>query len=70
MEPHTHQTLMELREFLKRYQIFVYTGSQLDDLALMELELDDLYESGQLEAKDFQRYKLALRTAYRAAGGS
>jgi len=69
MELNTHKMLMEIRELLKNYSILIYTGSPLDDIVLMELELEDLHESGQVETQDFLKMKMALRQAYREAGG-
>ncbi|ASS76317.1 hypothetical protein CIG75_16095 [Tumebacillus algifaecis] len=64
MELNTHQELMKVREFLKQYAIIVYTGSPLDDIVLMDLELEDLYEDKHLEASEYTKFKLALRRAY------
>ncbi|MFD2171715.1 YqgQ family protein [Tumebacillus lipolyticus] len=69
MNLNTHQELMKVREYLKRFAIIVYTGSPLDDIVMMDLELDDLYEGKHLESAEFQKYKLALRRAYLEAGG-
>lgn len=37
-------SLVYVNNILKRFGIIVYTGSRLDDIALMELEIKDLYE--------------------------
>ena len=37
-------TMHYVHTLLKRFNIFVYTGNLLDDLAIMELELEDLFE--------------------------
>jgi uncharacterized protein YqgQ len=64
MNLETHREVMKVREFLKQYAIIVYTGSPIDDLVMMELELDDLFEGKHLEAREYQKFKLALRRAY------
>ena len=69
MELTTHEGLMKVRELLKRFNILIYTGSQLDDIVMMEIELDDLYEAKQVDEKEFVSLKMVLRRAYREAGG-
>ncbi|KEO83635.1 hypothetical protein EL26_09500 [Tumebacillus flagellatus] len=60
---------MKVRELLKRFNILVYTGNPLDDIVMMDLELDDLFESKTVEDDEFRLAKLALRRAYRELGG-
>jgi uncharacterized protein YqgQ len=69
VHPQTHLGVMKVRELLKQFGIIVYTGSILDDLVMMDLELDDLYEEKHVEAEEFRELKMALRRAYREAGG-
>jgi uncharacterized protein YqgQ len=69
MDLHLHQSLMKIRELLKQWSIFVYTGSALDDVVLMEIELDDLYLEKHVEEKEYLEMKMALRRAYRELGG-
>ncbi|MGZ4032504.1 MAG: YqgQ family protein [Tumebacillaceae bacterium] len=59
--------LQKVRELLKRYQIVIYTGGLLDDLVLMDVEVDGLYEEHQIEAPEYQEMKLILRRAIREA---
>ncbi|MBL0386620.1 DUF910 family protein [Tumebacillus sp. ITR2] len=61
---------MYVRTVLKRFNILIYTGNQLDDIVLMDLELDDLFESKTVEDDEFRNSKLALRRAYRELGGN
>ena len=69
MNHETHLGLMKVRELLKRFSVFIYTGSQLDDIVLMELELDDLLAEKLIEADEFREMKLHLRRASREVGG-
>jgi uncharacterized protein YqgQ len=59
--------IQKVRELLKRYQIIIYTGSLLVDVALMDVEVDGLYEEHQIEAPEYQEMKLILRRATREA---
>jgi uncharacterized protein YqgQ len=54
-------SLIEVRKLLKRYQIYVYTGSAKDDAVLMEMELEDLYEMKLIEQDEYLKARLLLR---------
>ena len=69
MDMHMHESLMKIRALLKEFNIIVYTGSPLDDIALMELELEDLYLEKHIDDKDYLQMKMTLRRAYKEAGG-
>lgn len=56
-------SLIEVRQLLKRFQIFVYTGNAKDDAALMELEVEDLYEAKLIEQDEYLRARLLLKQA-------
>ncbi|PWK10256.1 YqgQ family protein [Tumebacillus permanentifrigoris] len=60
-----HRGVMRVREVLKRFNTLVYTGDPLDDIVLMDLELDDLYENKTVDDEEFRDLKIALRRAYR-----
>ncbi|ARU61734.1 hypothetical protein CBW65_12390 [Tumebacillus avium] len=64
MDLNTHREVLKVREFLKQFAVIVYTGSQIDDIVLMDLELDDLYEDKHLDTEEYTKFKLALRRAY------
>jgi len=53
--------MLDIRNLLKRYGIFIYTGSKVGDVDLMEAEVRDLYRSNILSATDFQQAILILR---------
>lgn len=64
-----HEGILKVREVLKRFNIVVYTGHSLDDVVMMDLELDDLFESKTVDDEEFGICKFALRRAYRELGG-
>ncbi|TCS82443.1 YqgQ family protein [Tepidibacillus fermentans] len=57
--------VMFVRDLLKQFGTFIYTGNQLDDLVLMELELQDLYEYKMVSDEDYMKTKLILSKAKR-----
>lgn len=54
-------SLYEVRELLKRFGIFVYTGNEPDDAALMESELEDLYEMKLIEDEEYMRARMIIK---------
>lgn len=50
-------------QILKRFGTFIYTGNRLDDIAIMETELEDLYEWKLISEEDFIKSKLILKRA-------
>jgi len=55
------KTVFDVRQILKRFGTFIYTGDRLGDLELMELEIDELYHAGFLPIKEYQLSKLILK---------
>lgn len=55
------KSLYEVRQLLKRFQIFVYTGNELDDAVLMEAELEDLYEMKLIEEEEYLKARLMIK---------
>lgn len=55
------KTMYDVRSLLKKYGIFVYTGSRQGDIDLMENEVRDLYNSKLIQITDFQVAMLLLR---------
>ncbi len=55
------KTFYDVQQLLKRYGIFIYTGSRLSDLEMMETELRELYSSQLLDSKEFQVAMLLIR---------
>lgn len=55
------KTILDIRDLLKRYGAFIYTGDRLGDLMMMEDEIRELYKSQMLDAKEFQSALLIIR---------
>jgi len=49
--------LLGVKELLRRFGIIIYTGSRLDDLVMIELELDDLYTAKLIEKEEYFQAK-------------
>ncbi|GAX88848.1 YqgQ family protein [Effusibacillus lacus] len=58
-----NKSLYEVRQLLKRFNIYIYTGNELDDAVLMELELEDLYEMKLIEEDEYLHARLTLKQA-------
>lgn len=56
------ETVYDIRQYLKTFGTYVYTRDRIGDLHIMEGELNDLYQSGMLELRDFQVAKHVLRS--------
>ena len=55
------ETMYDLRQLLKKYGIFIYTGTRLGDLEMMELEIRELYNLKMIKMKEFQQAILLIR---------
>lgn len=55
------KTMLDVRNLLKHFGIFIYTRDRKGDAELMELELDALYEQGLVERDDYLQAKVVLR---------
>lgn len=55
------KTMIDVRNLLKRFGAFIYTGDRLGDLELIELELDDLYQYGFITQQEFLMAKLCVK---------
>jgi len=55
------ETILDIRNLLKRYGIFIYTGNRMGDLELMEEEIRQLYDSNIIDQKTFQLALLILK---------
>ena len=55
------KSILEIRQLLKRYGTYIYTGDKKADLELMEDEVRELYRSGVLDAGSFQSAMMIIR---------
>ncbi|MFA8437676.1 YqgQ family protein [Pueribacillus sp. YX66] len=53
------ETIYDIRQLLKRFGIFIYTGNRIADLELLEIEIRELH---QLNLIDDQQFTLAILT--------
>lgn len=55
------QNMVDLRKFLRRFGLIVYTGDRLGDLELMEEELSELHRAGILEQEAHLKAKMLIQ---------
>jgi len=55
------ETVFDVRQLLKRFGTFIYTGDRLADLELMEDEIRELYREELIEAREYQNAMLILK---------
>lgn len=55
------KTVLDIRNLLKQYGSFIYTGDRLGDLMMMEDEIRELYKAQILDVKEYQSALLILR---------
>jgi len=55
------QTMLDVRNLLKRFGIFIYTRDRLGDLELMELEIVELFRKKLIEHEEYVQCLLILR---------
>lgn len=59
------KTLYDVQQLLKRYGIFVYMGNRLYEMEMMKLELEQIYQMGLLDQKDYIEAVMVLRREHR-----
>lgn len=55
------KTMLDVRNILKQFGIFVYTGNRIADLDMISSELDDLFKMGLIAAPTYQTAKLIVK---------
>ncbi|MFC2948173.1 YqgQ family protein [Virgibacillus sediminis] len=55
------KTMVEVRQLLRKYGAFIYTGDRLGDLQLMEMELDELHQWLFISKTDYLQAKLVIK---------
>ncbi|AIF43426.1 YqgQ family protein [Virgibacillus sp. SK37] len=55
------KTIYDVRQLLKKYGTYIYTGNRLGDLELMEMEIEELQQYGFIQKEDYISAKLLLR---------
>ncbi|MFC5540243.1 MAG: YqgQ family protein [Bacilli bacterium] len=55
------KTILDIRNLLRQYGSFIYTGDRIGDLMMMEDEIRELYKSQILDVKEYQSALLIIR---------
>lgn len=55
------QNMIDIRQLLKKYHSFIYTGNERTDLDLMQTELRDLYDNHLISVQTYQTAILIIR---------
>ncbi|EJL46263.1 hypothetical protein PMI08_01241 [Brevibacillus sp. CF112] len=59
----------DLKAFLQRFGLFIYTGDPEGDLLLIEDEIRELYELNVIEKEEFMEAMSAVRSKRKALDG-
>lgn len=59
----------DLKAFLHRFGLFIYTGDPEGDLLLIEDEIRELYELNVIEKEEFMEAMSAVRSKRKALDG-
>lgn len=59
------KSILDIRNLLKQYGSFIYTGDRIGDLMLIEDEIRELYKSQVLDVKEYQSALLIIRQEVR-----
>lgn len=54
------KTMLDIQKLLKQYGIFIYTGDRMGDLALMQMEIDDLFKANIIPPETYRQCRLLL----------
>lgn len=54
------KTMLDVRNLLKRFGIFIYTGDRKGDAELMEMELTELQKRGLIQQEEFLQARMLL----------
>lgn len=54
-------TMLDVRNLLKRFGIFIYTRDRKGDAELMEMELTELHEKGLVTKDDYLKARILLQ---------
>ncbi len=55
------KTVLDVRNLLKKFGVFIYTGDRIGDLELMQAELKDLYEVKLIDVMTYQNAIVILK---------
>ncbi|MBD1222799.1 YqgQ family protein [Virgibacillus halodenitrificans] len=55
------KSMYDIRQLLKKFGTYIYTGNKIGDLELMEMEIEELQNYGFIQKEDYISAKLLLR---------
>ncbi len=55
------KSMYDIRQLLKKFGTYIYTGNKRGDLELMEMEIEELQKYGFIQKEDYISAKLLLR---------
>jgi uncharacterized protein YqgQ len=55
------RTMEDVRQLLKRFGTWIYTGDRLGDLEMMEEELEEMYQLGLIDKDIYLSAKYVIR---------
>lgn len=59
------QTIYDIQQYLKKFNIYIYTGNRIGDLELMAMEIAELYHLGIIEIEDFRMAQFLIQREIR-----
>lgn len=54
------KNMYDVRQLLKQYGIFIYTGEPISDIEMMKTEVQELYKFQMLDTKTYQNALLVI----------
>lgn len=57
------KTMLDVRNLLKQYGIFIYTRDRIGDLELMQIEISELFDNKMILSADYHSALLIIRQA-------
>ncbi|WP_077357988.1 YqgQ family protein [Virgibacillus halodenitrificans] len=55
------KSMYDIRQLLKKFGTYIYTGNKMGDLELMEMEIEELQQYGFIQKEDYISAMLLLR---------
>lgn len=55
------KTMYDLRQLFKKYGLYIYTGTRVGDLTMMEMEIRELYDLRMISIHEYQQAILLIR---------
>jgi len=59
-------SMYDVQQKLKQFGVFVYTGSRLSDLQLIDLEIKELYKYSLITKEEFMLAKMVIHREIQA----